>query len=79
MKLERFLGSRDKVALQFAEAMKGLYAESIEQAKPSPFVGGRKAGLAALERFSVQVYAGTRNKLHGNVSRLSFYIRHGIS
>ena len=39
---------------------------------------GRKAGLEALEKFQVQGYAGTRNKLKGNVSRLSFYIRHGV-
>lgn len=78
MKLERFSGSRDEVAHQLAEALQGLYVESLENAKPSQIKGGWIAGLAALERFSVQGYAGTRNKLHGNVSRLSSYIRHGV-
>ena len=31
------------------------------------------------KKFSVQGYANSRNKIHGNVSRLSFYIRHGLS
>ena len=61
-----------------AQALAGLYAESAEEAKPAPYEGGRKAALMALEKFSVQGYAGTRNKIHGNVSRLSFYIRHGV-
>ena len=61
-----------------ADALAGLYVESVEDAKPSTYVGGRKAALTALEKFSVQGYAGTRNKLHGSVSRLSFYIRHGV-
>ena len=58
--------------------MTGLYVEPLEEAKPAPYEGGRKAALMALEKFSVQGYAGTRNKIHGNVSRLSFYIRHGV-
>ena len=61
-----------------AQALAGLYAESAEEAKPAPYEGGRKAALMALEKFLVQGYAGTRNKIHGNVSRLSFYIRHGV-
>lgn len=78
MILERFSGNREQVASQVARAFKGLYLQSEGEAKPSPYVGGRKAGLAALENFKVQGYANTRNKLHGNVSRLSFYIRHGV-
>ena len=78
MKLERFSGTREKVARKVAEAMAGLYGESLEEAKPSPYGGGRGAGSAALGKFSVQGYANTRNKIHGNVSRLSFYIRHGV-
>lgn len=76
--LERFTGSREQVASKVAHALVGLYAESVEKAKPSSYVGGRKAALAALEKFSVQGYANSRNKIHGNVSRLSFYIRHGV-
>ena len=78
MILARFLGTREQVGGQVAQALAGLYLESKEQAKSSNYVGGRKAGLAALERFAVQEYATTRNKIHGNVSHLSFYIRHGV-
>ena len=78
MKLEGFSGSREQIVRNVAEALAGLYAESPDQAKPSPYMGGRKAALAALEKFSVQGYANTRNKLQGNVSRLSFFIRHGV-
>ena len=56
----------------------GLYAESVEEAKPAPYAGGRKAARVALEGFVVHGYANTRNKIHGNVSHLSFYIRHGV-
>lgn len=58
--------------------MVGLYREPIEEAAPSVYLGGGKAATEALEIFQVQGYAGTRNKLGGNVSRLSFYIRHGV-
>lgn len=78
MILERFSGTREQVGSQVAQALAGLYLESEEQAKLSPYAGGRKAGLAALERFAVQGYANNRNKIHGNVSHLSFYIRHGV-
>lgn len=78
MILERFAGNREQVASKIAAALAGLYVESLENAKPSTYVGGRKAALEALETFSVQGYANTRNKVHGNVSRLSFYIRHGV-
>ena len=78
MILERFSGSREQVASQVARALAGLYVELAEEAKPSSYRGGRKAAEAALEKFSVQGYANTRNKLHGSVSRLSFYIRHGV-
>ena len=78
MKVERFLGSREEIARKVAETLGGLYDEAPEKAVPSDFEGGRQAGLRALEKFSVRGYAGTRNKLHGNVSRLSFYIRHGV-
>ena len=78
MKLDRFSGNREQVAQKVAEALAGLYGESLPEAKPSPYGGGREAGLAAFGKFSVQGYANTRNKIHGNVSRLSFYIRHGV-
>ena len=78
MKLEGFSGSREEIAGEVAEALAGLYEEAQADAKPSRYSGGRKAAWAVLEKFSVQGYAGTRNKLHGNVSRLSFYIRHGV-
>ena len=66
------------MARKVAEALAGLYEGAQADAKPSRYTGGRKAAWAVLEKFSVQGYAGTRNKLHGNVSRLSFYIRHGV-
>ena len=78
MIVQKFTGSREEQAAGLAQAMDGLYLESPDRAKASIYVGGRKAGLEALERFRVQGYAGTRNKLKGNVSRLSFYIRHGV-
>ena len=78
MKLEAFSGNREQVARKVAEALAGLYGERLNEAKPSTYLGGRKAGFAVLEKFSVQGYANTRNKIHGNVSRLSFYIRHGV-
>ena len=78
MKLEKFSGTREEQARGLAKAMVGMYCEKMEEARESVYVGGRKAGLEALEKFRVQAYAGTRNKLKGNVSRLSFYIRHGL-
>ena len=78
MKLEAFSGNREQVARKVAEALAGLYGEGLNEAKPSPYLGGRKTGFAVLKKFSVQGYANTRNKIHGNVSRLSFYIRHGV-
>jgi len=78
MKLEKFPGKREEQARGLAKAMVGMYYERIEEARESVYVGGRKAGLEALEKFQVQTYASTRNKLKGNVSRLSFYIRHGV-
>lgn len=61
-----------------ARALAGLYGEPVEQAKPAPYIGGRKAALEALANFAVEAYAHTRNNLNGNVSRLSFHIRHGV-
>ena len=78
MILPKFTGSRPEQARSLAKAMVGMYGEKMEEARESVYVGGRKAGLEALEKFQVQGYAGTRNKLKGNVSRLSFYIRHGV-
>jgi deoxyribodipyrimidine photo-lyase len=78
MILERFSGGREQVAGRVAGALAGLYRESAEEAKPSPRPGGRMAAWEALEKFSVQGYANTRNKIHGNVSHLSCYIRHGV-
>ncbi|NBR72257.1 MAG: hypothetical protein EBT75_09240, partial [Proteobacteria bacterium] len=77
MFLPKFTGSREEQARGLAKAMVGMYGEKMEEARESVYVGGRKAALEALEKFRVQGYAGTRNKLKGNVSRLSFYIRHG--
>ena len=78
MILEKFSGTREQIAGRVAQALAGLYLESEEEAKPSPYVGGRKAALVALDSFAVEGYANTRNKIHGNISRLSFYIRHGV-
>ena len=78
MKLEKFSGTREEQARSLAKVMVGMYCGKVEEARESVYVGGRKAGLEALEKFRVERYAGTRNKLKGNVSRLSFYIRHGV-
>ena len=78
MIVQKFTGSREEQAAGLAQAMAGLYLELPDRAKASIYVGGRGAGLEALAQFRVQGYAGTRNKLKGNVSRLSFYIRHGV-
>ena len=78
MIIPRFTGSREEQARSLAKAMVGMYCEKMEEARESVHVGGRKAASDALEKFRVQGYAGTRNKLKGNVSRLSFYIRHGV-
>lgn len=78
MILERLIGTREQVGNRVAVALAGLYAESVEEAKPAPYAGGRKAARVALEGFEVHGYANTRNKIHGNVSHLSFYIRHGV-
>lgn len=43
----------------------------------SPYVGGRKAGLARLEEFKIEKYGKERNFLNGEVSRLSPYISRG--
>ena len=77
MIVQKFTGSREEQARGFAKRMVGMYGEKMEEARESAYVGGRKAGLEALERFRVNGYADTRNKLNGNVSRLSFYVRHG--
>jgi hypothetical protein len=69
MILPKFTGSREEQARGLAKAMVGMYCEKMEEARESVYVGGRKAGLEALEKFRVQTYAGTRNKLKGNVSR----------
>ncbi len=78
MKLTRFSGTREEVAREVAGVFAGHYGEGGDKVGPSPYVGGRKAALVALEKFSVRGYAGSRNKLGGGVSRLSFYIRHGV-
>jgi len=77
MIVPKFTGSREEQARVLAKRMVGMYGEKMEEARESAYVGGRKAGLEALERFRVNGYADTRNKLNGNVSRLSFYVRHG--
>ncbi|MCT7948837.1 deoxyribodipyrimidine photo-lyase [Ancylothrix sp. C2] len=43
----------------------------------SPFVGGRKAGLARLDQFNIEKYGKERNFLNGEVARLSPYISRG--
>ena len=78
MIVPKFTGSREEQARGLAKRMVGMYCEKMEEARESAYVGGRNAGLEALERFRVQGYADTRNKLNGNVSRLSFYVRHGV-
>lgn len=40
--------------------------------------GGRLAALAALHAIKPQSYAGSRNYLNGDVTRLSPYLRHGV-
>ena len=61
--MEKFSGTREEQARSLAQAIVGMYCEKMEEARESVYVGGRKAGLEALEKFRVQAYAGTRNKL----------------
>ena len=44
----------------------------------SPTRGGRAAALDTLAQIQPQAYAGSRNFLTGNVTRLSAYLRHGV-
>ena len=44
----------------------------------APTRGGRAAAEAALNKIDPSVYAATRNRLDGAVTRLSMYIRHGV-
>jgi deoxyribodipyrimidine photo-lyase len=73
--LRREFASRDDLAaylrVQFPQA--AAVDDHI-----SPTRGGRAAGLAALERVDPPVYAATRNRLDGKVTRLSPYIRYGV-
>ena len=78
MILPKFTGSREEQARAVAEALVGLFGEAREEAKPSGYVGGRQEAMEALRKYRVEGYAGSRNKLGGGVSRLSFYIRHGV-
>jgi deoxyribodipyrimidine photo-lyase len=53
---------------QFPQASGGL----------SPIRGGRAAADRNMNDFKASRYAATRNFLHGSVSRLSPYLRHGV-
>jgi len=56
------------------------FLEDHRQPSPaslSPYVGGRKAGLARLQSFHLEKYGKERNFLDGEVSRLSPYISRG--
>lgn len=44
----------------------------------SPISGGRAAGLAKLQKASLARYEKTRNRLDGDVTGLSPYLRHGV-
>lgn len=44
----------------------------------SPYKGGRLAGIKRLEAIKPETYAGNRNHLDGDVSRLSPYISRGV-
>jgi deoxyribodipyrimidine photo-lyase len=68
--------TRDEAAQAVARALAGCFVGSTT---PSPFVGGRRAGLQKLRVFNAQSYATTRNAVGENsgVSKLSPYIRHG--
>lgn len=78
MELDRLSDSktRDEAVQAVAKALAGCF---VGPAKPSPFVGGRRAGLQRLKAFNGQSYAATRNDVgqHSGVSQLSPYIRHG--
>jgi deoxyribodipyrimidine photo-lyase len=68
--------TRDEAAQAVAKALAGCFVGSTV---PSPFVGGRHAGLKQLRVFNAQSYAATRNTVgeDSGVSKLSPYIRHG--
>lgn len=64
-----------------AAALGGLYPEPQAEARPGAWTGGREAALALLRSWTADGYAATRNSLvpgHGNVSRLSPHLRHGV-
>jgi deoxyribodipyrimidine photo-lyase len=68
--------TRAEAAQAVAEALDGCF---VGPATPSPFIGGRRAGLQKLKVFNGQSYTATRNDVgeHSGVSKLSPYIRHG--
>ncbi|MDX6765459.1 MAG: FAD-binding domain-containing protein [Candidatus Methylacidiphilales bacterium] len=72
---------REASVRRLATLLEGLYAGSPADARPGVWVGGRNAALAQLRSWTAGGYAATRNSLlpgHGNVSRLSPYLRHGV-
>jgi len=61
-----------------AEQLKGLFPQAAardDQVAETP--GGRRAGLAKMHAVEPGRYGKTRNHIHGAVTRLSPYLRHG--
>ena len=63
---------------QRAAALRALLPHLEEDVTISPTIGGRQAALKALASIKPQAYAGSRNYLSGEVTRLSAYLRHGV-
>ena len=74
--LRQAFNTREELAAYIADT----FGETIlsSHSDISPFVGGRKAALAQLQQMQPLRYGRTRNFYHGDVTRLSPYIRHGI-
>ena len=73
-KMRRDFNDRDELADYLREQFPNLTAqEHLGFAR-----GGREAALEQLHSADLQSYARTRNRLDGDVTRLSPFIRHGV-
>ena len=74
MNLETSFSSREDITAHLKEKLEGLYST---EPSPNEMIGGRKAALEALKKYTFAGY-GRRNFVDANTSRLSAYLRHGM-
>lgn len=74
MNLRREFAARGELI----DYLKSEFPYLTRQDQVSEFRGGRIEALKRLEESKLQSYARTRNRLDGDVTRLSPYIRHGV-